>query len=140
MVGPFFSPVESTQLWLHTQSSLGGKKETNWKVVIWKIDDDYNQVSARSKPSRTGRRHRTSRRVRFSTAPTKSRRPAASGKYAVSFQRTDNSGDASLLKVEEIHSINIRTNVVHPTDTLVRVKVRATENARAAVSANITPR
>ncbi|HBK4664803.1 TPA: phage tail protein, partial [Enterobacter hormaechei] len=44
VVGPFFSPVESTQLWLHTQSSLGGKKETNWKVVIWKIDDDYNQV------------------------------------------------------------------------------------------------
>lgn len=44
VVGPFFSPVESTQLWLHTQSSLSGKKETNWKVVIWKIDDDYNQV------------------------------------------------------------------------------------------------
>jgi hypothetical protein len=79
VVGPFFSPVESTQLWLHTQSSLGGKKETNWKVVIWKIDDDYNQVPERSRRSRTGRRRRTSRPVRFSTAPTKSRRPEDSG-------------------------------------------------------------
>ncbi len=44
VVGLFFSPVESSQLWLHTQSSLGGKKQTNWKIVIWKIDDDYNQI------------------------------------------------------------------------------------------------
>jgi hypothetical protein len=27
VVGPFFSPVESTQLWLHTQSSLGGRRD-----------------------------------------------------------------------------------------------------------------
>lgn len=44
VVGPFFSPVESTQLWIHTQSSLGPKKQTNWKVVLWKIDDDYNMI------------------------------------------------------------------------------------------------
>ncbi|WP_186372036.1 hypothetical protein, partial [Enterobacter hormaechei] len=42
---PFFSPVESTQLWLHTQSSLGGKKETNWKVVIWKISERNDHQS-----------------------------------------------------------------------------------------------
>ncbi|WP_336821622.1 hypothetical protein, partial [Cedecea sp. VD20] len=37
------------------------------------------------------------------------------GKYAINFQRTDNSSDASVLKVEEIHAVNIRANVVHPT-------------------------
>lgn len=79
VVGPFFSPVESTQLWLHTQSSLGGKKETNWKVVIWKIDDDYNQSRERSRRLRTGRRRRTSRRVRYFIALTRSHRRAASG-------------------------------------------------------------
>ncbi len=129
VVGPFFSPVESTQLWLHTQSSLGGKKETNWKVVIRKIDDDYNQVPGTQQTFtyRQTTPHQSTSEVFYRTdkiTPT-----GGFGKYAVSFQRTDNSGDASLLKVEEIHSINIRTNVVHPTDTLVRVKVRATENA-----------
>ncbi|QAA02725.1 MoaD/ThiS family protein [Escherichia coli] len=129
VVGPFFSPVESTQLWLHTQSSLGGKKETNWKVVIWKIDDDYNQVPGTQQTFtyRQTTPHQSTSEVFYRTdkiTPT-----GGFGKYAVSFQRTDNSSDASLLKVEEIHSINIRTNVVHPTDTLVRVKVRATENA-----------
>ena len=79
VVGPFFSPVESTQLWLHTQSSLGGKKETNWKVVIWKIDDDYNRCRERSRRLRTGRRRRTSRRARCFIALTRSLRPAGSG-------------------------------------------------------------
>nr|WP_237736203.1 hypothetical protein [Lelliottia amnigena] len=50
VVGPFFSPVASSQLWLHTQSSLGGGKQTNWKVVIWKIDDSYNQIPGTIQP------------------------------------------------------------------------------------------
>ncbi|MDO1787387.1 hypothetical protein Q2339_24205, partial [Escherichia coli] len=45
------------------------------------------------------------------------------------FQRTDNSSDASKLQVEAIHAVNVRTNVVHAEDSLVMVKVRATENA-----------
>lgn len=32
VVGPFFSPVESTQLWLHTQSSLGGRKRPTGRL------------------------------------------------------------------------------------------------------------
>lgn len=129
VVGPFFSPVESEQLWLHTQISLGGKKMANWKVVIWKIDDDYNQVPGTQESF-----------IYFQGTPQKSASEVfyrtdkltpigGFGKYAINFQRTDNSSDASILKVEEIHAVNIRTNVVHPTDTLVRVKVRATENA-----------
>lgn len=128
-VGPFFSPVESTELWLHTQSSLGGKKQTNWKVSIWKIDDDYNQVPGTTETFTyyQGTPHDHTSEVFYRTD--KLIPSAGFGKYAVSFQRTDNASDASVLKVEEIHAVNIRTNVVHPTDTLVRVKVRATENA-----------
>ncbi|HDR2393835.1 MoaD/ThiS family protein [Enterobacter kobei] len=129
VVGPFFSPVESTQLWIHTQSSLGPKKQTNWKVVLWKIDDDYNMIPG-TKQTMVFQQttwHKQDSETFYRTdkiIPT-----GGFGKYAINLQRTDNSGDASILKLEEIHAVNVRTNVVHPTDTLVRVKVRATENA-----------
>jgi len=129
VVGPFFSPVESAQLWLHTQVQLGGKKSADWKVTIWKIDDDYNQVPGTQQTFtyHQGTPHKSSSEVFYRTD--KLTPIGGFGKYAINFQRTDNSSDASILKVEEIHSVNVRTNVVHPTDTLVRVKVRATENA-----------
>ncbi|MFL7889402.1 host specificity factor TipJ family phage tail protein [Enterobacter pseudoroggenkampii] len=129
VVGPFFSPVESTELWIHTQSSLGPKKQTNWKVVLWKIDDDYNMVPGTHQTLifQQTTWHKQDSETFYRTdkiVPT-----GGFGKYAINLQRTDNSGDASILKLEEIHAVNVRTNVVHPTDTLVRVKVRATENA-----------
>lgn len=129
VVGPFFSPVDSTQLWIHTQSSLGPKKQTNWKVVLWKIDDDYNMVPGTQQTLTFQQTtwHKQDSETFYRTdkiTPT-----GGFGKYAINLQRTDNSGDSSILKLEEIHAVNIRTNVVHPTDTLVRVKVRATENA-----------
>ncbi|WP_256125030.1 host specificity factor TipJ family phage tail protein [Enterobacter cloacae] len=129
VVGTFFSPVESTQLWIHTQSSLGPKKQTNWKVVLWKIDDDYNMIPGTQQTLifQQTTWHKQDSETFYRTdkiIPT-----GGFGKYAINLQRTDNSGDASILKLEEIHAVNVRTNVVHPTDTLVRVKVRATENA-----------
>lgn len=128
-VGPFFSPVDSSQLWIHTQSSLGPKKSTSWRVVLWKIDDDFNQIPGTQQTLNFQQTtwHTQDSEVFYRTdkiAPI-----GGFGKYAISFQRTDNSSDASILKVEEIHAVNIRSNVVHPTDTLVRVRVRATENA-----------
>lgn len=129
VVGPFFSPVESTDLWLHTQSSLGGRDYTDWKVTIWKIDDDYNQVPGTQQTFtfHQGTPHKSDSEIFYRTDKLK---PAAGfGKYAINLQRTNNSNDHSILKLEEIHAVNIRSNVVHQTDTLVRVKVRATENA-----------
>ncbi|VDZ84307.1 host specificity factor TipJ family phage tail protein [Kluyvera intermedia] len=129
VVGPFFSPVESTDLWLHTQSSLGGRDYTDWKVTIWQIDDDYNQVPGTQQTFtfHQGTPHKSDSEIFYRTDKLK---PAAGfGKYAINLQRTNNSNDHSILKLEEIHAVNIRSNVVHQTDTLVRVKVRATENA-----------
>ncbi|KFC12271.1 hypothetical protein GTGU_00318 [Trabulsiella guamensis ATCC 49490] len=129
MVGPFFSPVPSTQLWLHTQSGLGGNSETNWKVTIWKVDDDNNQIVGTDQTF-TYRQTTPHDHTSETFYRTDKLTPAAGyGRYAISFQRTDNSSDASRLQVEEIHAVNIRTNVVHAEETLVMIKVRATENA-----------
>ena len=43
------------------------------------------------------------------------------GRYSITFQRTDNSSDASKLQVEETHTINVRTNIVHAEYLLVMV-------------------
>lgn len=129
VVGPFFSPVDSSQLWVHTQSALGGNSETNWKMTLWKVDDDNVQVPGTTQvfTYRQTTPHDSTSETFYRTdkiTPT-----AGNGRYAISFQRTDNSGDNSRLKVEEIHAVNVRTNVVHPTDSIVRITVRATENA-----------
>lgn len=130
VVGPFFSPVPSEQLWVHTQSQLGPTSgTTEVDVTIWKIDDDYNQVPGTQQSFHFSVKNDYNETSEVFYNTYKLTPSAGSGRYAVSFRRTNNSSDANLLKVEEIHAINVRTNVVHPTDTLVRVRVRATENA-----------
>lgn len=129
IVGPFFSPIASSQLWLHTQSGLGGNSETNWKVTIWKVDDSNNQIPGTEQVF-TYRQTTPHDYMSETFNRTDKLIPAGGyGRYAITFQRTDNSSDASKLQVEEIHAVNVRTNVVHVEDSLVMVKVRATENA-----------
>ncbi|MEA8842703.1 host specificity factor TipJ family phage tail protein [Citrobacter freundii] len=109
-------------------SIINGSEVSRLSVAI-QIDDDYNQVPGTQQTFtyHQGTPHDSDSEVFYRTDKI---RPAAGfGKYAINFQRTNNSNDHSILKVEEIHAVNIRSNVVHPTDTLVRVKVRATENA-----------
>ncbi|MDM2855092.1 host specificity factor TipJ family phage tail protein [Citrobacter sp. Cpo065] len=128
-VGPFFSPLPAEQLWIHTQSRLGPKDYTDWKVVIWKVDDDNNQIPGTQqelvyhvqnpRDDLSDTFYQTDKII-----PT-----AGFGRYSISLTRTNGSHDRSVLQLEEIHSVNIRSNVVYPDDTLVMVKVRATENA-----------
>ncbi|HDC4818424.1 TPA: MoaD/ThiS family protein [Enterobacter bugandensis] len=129
IVGPFFSPIPSSQLWLHTQSGLGGNSETNWVVNIWKVDNDNNLIPG-TEQTFTYRQTTPHDYMSETFNRTDKLTPAGGfGRYAITFQRTDNSSDASKLQVEEIHAVNVRTNVVHAEDSLVMVKVRATENA-----------
>ncbi|HGD3424621.1 TPA: host specificity factor TipJ family phage tail protein [Enterobacter hormaechei] len=129
IVGPFFSPIPSSQLWLHTQSGLGGNSETNWVVNIWKVDNDNNLIPG-TEQAFTYRQTTPHDYISETFYRTDKLTPAGGlGRYAITFQRTDNSSDASKLQVEEIHAVNIRTNVVHADDSLVTVRVRATENA-----------
>lgn len=129
IVGPLFSPIDSDQLWVHTNSGLGGNSETNWQLQIWKVDVNNNQIpgTAQTFTYRQTTPHDSTSETFYRTdkiVPT-----AGRGRYALSFNRTDNSSDASKLQVEEVHAVNIRSNVSHPNDTTAIIKVRATENS-----------
>ncbi|MCZ4058022.1 host specificity factor TipJ family phage tail protein [Pantoea sp. LMR881] len=132
VAGPYFSPVDSDYLWIHTQSGLGGNSETNWQVTIWKVDDNNDQIAGTTETFtyRQTTPHDYTSETFYRTD--KLTPIGGYGRYAISFQRTDNSSDASTLKVEAIHSVNIRNNVTYPNDTLVRVTTRQTENATSS--------
>lgn len=131
-IGPFFSPIPSSQLWINTSSGLGGNSETNWQVTIWKVDDD-NVIIPGTTQTFTYRQTTPHDYTTETFYRTDKLTPVGGyGRYAVSFIRTDNSSDSSVLKVETVNAINIRSNVVYPLETMIRVTVRATENATSA--------
>lgn len=128
-VGPFFSPIPSSQLWVHTQSRLAGRNDVVFSVTIWKVDDNNNQIPG---TTQTFSYHQSNSEKSVSDTfyRTDKITPSAGyGRYSITVTRTNNSTDNSRVSLEEIHAVNIRTNVVHPDDTLVMIRVRATENA-----------
>lgn len=130
IVGPFFAPVAGDQLWVHLNAQLGDGNWASTAITIWKVDDDNIQIPGTTEHFSAG----------FPTVSktdnyylTKKITPAAGyGRYALQFNRLENSNDSSVLKLEEIHSVRVRSNEVHPDDSLVRVTVRATEQATGA--------
>lgn len=129
IVGPFISPIRSSQIWAHIQAGFVGGQTANFELTLWQVDDENIQIPGTSQTiayqikAGSGGVSRTYYRT-FKVVPV-----SGYGRYAVSVQRVNNSSNNNKLQLEEIHAVNIRSNVVHPNDTLVMIKVRATENA-----------
>lgn len=131
-VGPFFSPIESSDLWVNTVSQLSGNNWTTWQLKIWKVDSNNNQIPGTIQTfdySQYNPDHNVSQGMYRTDKITPS---SGYGRYAVSITRTNNSNDSSKLVIEGISCINYRNNVIYPNDTIITVSTRATKNASSA--------
>jgi hypothetical protein len=127
-IGPSFSPVAGTELWVHLNAQLGHGDWARANVTFWKVNDDNVQIPGTNQTVNIGLNNddenADNKYGTFKITPA-----AGEGRYAVSFVRTNNSNDHSVLTVEAVHSVRTRNNVTYPNDTLVTVTVTATENA-----------
>ncbi len=124
-VGPFFSPVDGDQMWIHLQAQLGGGDNCNATVEIWKINTDNEEIAGTRQSFNTALSANNGARVYYKTdkvTPNSGR-----GRYAVQLTRRNNSSDQSVMKIENAHIVRVRENVVFENDTIVNVSVRATE-------------
>lgn len=127
VVGPVYAPLPGDELWVHLKAQLGEGEGGSVVIELWQVDDENNEITGTSETIKS----------EFAPAPktdtyylTQKIIPAAGyGRYALSFYRPDNSNDQSILTVDAVHTVRVRENEVHPDDTLVRVTVRATEQA-----------
>ncbi len=124
-VGPFFSPLDGGELWVHLNAQLGDGDWASARIEFWKVDENNNEISGTRETFDRG----------FPPAPktktyylTEKFKPLAGyGRYALQLTRLENSNDHSILKLEEVFIVRERINEVHEEDTLVKVTVRATE-------------
>lgn len=124
-VGPFFSPVDGDQMWIHLQAQLGGGDSCNATVEIWKINTDNEEIAGTRQSFNTSLSANNGARVYYKTD--KVTLNAGRGRYAVQLTRRNNSSDQSVMKIENVHIVRVRENVVFDNDTIVNVSVRATE-------------
>ncbi|CNJ00697.1 Uncharacterised protein [Yersinia frederiksenii] len=130
VMGPYFASIPGNQLWVHFQAQQNNEAVATYTVVYWKVDDDNAQIAPPQTYSGSISNNSGGQDFRFQTIkliPT-----AGYGRYAVQVTRTNNSSDSNSLQLAEIHSVRVRNNEVHANDTLVRVIVRATEQATGA--------
>ncbi len=124
-VGPFFSPVDGDQMWVHLQAQLGGGDNCNATVEIWKINTDNEEIAGTRQSFNTALSANNGARVYYKTD--KVTLNSGRGRYAVQLTRRNNSSDQSIMKVENAHIVRVRESVVFENDTIVNVSVRATE-------------
>ncbi|WP_273840229.1 host specificity factor TipJ family phage tail protein [Providencia rettgeri] len=124
-VGPFFSPVDGDQMWIHLQAQLGGGDNCNATVEIWKINTDNEEIAGTRQSFNAALSANNGARVYYKTD--KVTLNSGRGRYAVQLTRRNNSSDQSIMKIENAHIVRVRENVVFENDTIVNVSVRATE-------------
>lgn len=124
-VGPFFSPVDGDQLWVHTQANLGGGESCNARIEWWKIDENNEEISGTRQSVTVGLRENNGARTYYRTD--KLNLAAGRGRYSVQLTRLNNSNDQSVMKIENAHIVRVRENVVFENDTIATVSIRATE-------------
>lgn len=124
-VGPFFSPVDGDQMWIHLQAQLGGGDNCNATVEIWKINTDNEEIAGTRQSFNTALSANNGARVYYKTD--KVTLNSGRGRYAAQLTRRNNSSDQSVMKIENAHIVRVRENVVFENDTIVNVSVRATE-------------
>ncbi|WP_368914156.1 host specificity factor TipJ family phage tail protein [Providencia sp. 1701011] len=124
-VGPFFSPVDGDQMWIHLQAQLGGGDNCNATVEIWKINTDNEEIAGTRQSFNTALSANNGARVYYKT--NKVTLNSGRGRYALQLTRRNNSSDQSIMKIENAHIVRVRENVVFDNDTIVNVSVRATE-------------
>ncbi|WP_368877366.1 host specificity factor TipJ family phage tail protein [Providencia vermicola] len=124
-VGPFFSPVDGDQMWVHLQAQLGGGDNCNATIEIWKINTDNEEIAGTRQSFNTALSANNGARVYYKTD--KVTLSSGRGRYAVQLTRRNNSSDQSIMKIENAHIVRVRENVVFENDTIVNVSVRATE-------------
>ncbi|EPG9811892.1 TPA: host specificity factor TipJ family phage tail protein [Providencia stuartii] len=124
-VGPFFSPVDGDQMWIHLQAQLGGGDNCNATVEIWKVNADNEEMAGTRQSFNTALSANNGARVYYKTD--KVTLNSGRGRYAVQLTRRNNSSDQSIMKIENAHIVRVRENVVFENDTIVNVSVRATE-------------
>ncbi|HHR6222369.1 TPA: host specificity factor TipJ family phage tail protein [Providencia alcalifaciens] len=124
-VGPFFSPVDGDQMWIHLQAQLGGGDNCNATVEIWKINTDNEEIAGTRQSFNTALSANNGARVYYKTD--KVTLNSGRGRYAVQITRRNNSSDQSVMKIENAHIVRVRENVVFEDDTIATVSIRATE-------------
>lgn len=124
-VGPFFSPVDGDQMWVHTQGQLGGGDYCSARIDIWKVDVNNEEITGTRQQLVTRLNETNGTRVYYKTE--KINLAAGRGRYAIQLTRLENSNDHSIMKIENAHIVRVRENVVFENDTIVNVSVRATE-------------
>lgn len=124
-VGPFFSPLDGGELWVHLNAQLGDGDWASARIEFWKVDENNNEISGTRESFDRGFPSASKAKTYYLTE--KFKPLAGYGRYALQLTRLENSNDHSILKLEEVFIVRERINEVHEEDTLVKVTVRATE-------------